>query len=333
MIRIILKDKAETINVTSLDALAENGISRVCVAIGVFDGVHLGHQLLLKELVVMAEREQATPVALTFYPHPREILSPENPPPLLVPPWKRIELLHEYGANAVVTLSFSADFARQSPQEFIRNCLHSPRVEIKGICVGSNWRFGSGGTGSIDILRQYADQGHFEFEDVDELSIDNTVISSTSIRRAVASGLVGRAAEMLGRPYSLCGIVEPGHHVAGKELNHPTANIKTSHGVLPPSGVYAAKVVLDGKAWPAAVNVGISPTYNRPEDRGSRIEVHVIGFEGNLYGTRLEVELLDYIREERCFSSPAELKKQIDQDISLIIRTLEEHHKNALRDQ
>jgi riboflavin kinase/FMN adenylyltransferase len=91
--------------------------------------------------------------------------------------------------------------------------------------------------------------------------------------------------------------------------------------------------VLDGKAWPAAVNVGISPTYNRPEDRGSRIEVHVIGFEGNLYGTRLEVELLDYIREERCFSSPAELKKQIDQDISLIIRTLEEHHKNALRDQ
>ncbi|MFA7231594.1 MAG: riboflavin biosynthesis protein RibF [Victivallaceae bacterium] len=307
-----------TVNVTSLDALASNGITRACIAIGVFDGVHCGHQLLIKTLTAMADEHNATPVALTFYPHPREVLSPENPPPLLVPPWKRIDLLHYYGAEAVVTLSFSASFARQSPEDFIRNCLYSPRVEIKGICVGSNWRFGANGSGGIEVLEHYAAQGHFAFQAVDELAVDGMPVSSTSIRRAIASGLLNNAEKMLGRPYSLCGIVEKGHSVAGRELGSPTANLKVSYGVMPPAGVYAATAVFDDRRMLAAVNIGNSPTYNRPEDANGRLEVHIINFYGNIYGKMMEIEFHEYLREERCFSSPSELKVQVIKDIEQI---------------
>jgi len=305
----------KNINVTSLDALAENGINKICLAIGVFDGMHKGHQLLLKRLKKMARQHNSTPVALTFYPHPRAVLSPENPPPLLVPPRKRIELLHFYGAEGVVTLSFSTAFANQSPLEFIRNCLHSSRVAIKGICVGKSWRFGAGGAGDVDLLHDFADRGHFDFEAVLELSLEDAPVSSTAIRRAVAAGLLERAAAMLGRPYSLCGTVGAGHHVAGAELEHPTANLQPRYGVMPPAGVYAANALINGKRFSAAVNIGISPTYNWAGDHMPRLEAHLIDFSRNIYGEQLEVELLDYLREERCFSSPAELKKQIEKDI------------------
>ena len=303
------------IDVPSLDALAEFGVKDACLAIGVFDGVHKGHQLLIEALLEMSIKHHSAPVALTFFPHPREIVQPDNPPPLLIPPFKKIELLHQYGIKAVVTVQFSRKFAAQTPDEFIKNCLNSSHVKISGICVGRNWRFGAGGSGDSLTLHNFADRGHFDFEAVDELVMGDSIVSSTAIRRAVSSGLLGRAQEMLGRPYSLCGIVEKGHHVAGPELEHPTANLKITYGILPPDGVYASSVIFDGKRFPAAVNVGIAPTYNRSEDSNRRFEVHIIGFEQNIYGAFIEVELLRYLREERSFPDSAMLKKQIVKDI------------------
>lgn len=308
------------LNVSSLGELVENGITRVSVAIGVFDGVHRGHQLLLKQLAEMAGKNNSVPVAMTFYPHPRAVLNPQNPPPLLISPWKRICLLHNYGAEAVVTLSFSQSFAEQSPEKFMEKCLHSPEVTICGLCVGEKWRFGAKGSGGIDLLEKMSVEEGFDFAAVPELVMNGEVVSSTSVRRAVAGGKLSEAAEMLGRNYSLAGIVERGHQDATRDLQHPTANLNIQYGVLPPCGVYAARAFINGRKYTAAVNVGVSPTYNRPDEKKVRLEVHCINFSEDIYGGKVEVELLEYIREERCFLSPGELKKQIETDLERIIQ-------------
>jgi len=312
--------KSKQLNVSSLGELVENGIKRVSIAIGVFDGVHCGHQVLLKELVEMAKKNDSIPIAMTFYPHPRAILNPQNPPPLLISPAKRISLLHDYGMQAVVTLSFSKSFAEQSPENFIKSCLHSPNIKICGLCVGRDWRFGAKGAGKIDLLEKMAQKDGFDFAAVKELIRNNDVVSSTSIRRAIASGKLVEVSKMLGRHYSLTGIVEKGHHDATNDLNHPTANLSIQYGVLPPCGVYAARAFVNGKMRIAAVNIGFSPTYNRPGEKKIRIEAHFVDFSEDIYGQAVEVELLEYLREERCFFSPSDLKKQIKIDLQRIIK-------------
>ena len=312
--------KTKKLNVSSLGELVENGITRVSIAIGVFDGVHCGHQILLEQLVEMARKNNSTPVAMTFYPHPRTILNPQNPPPLLISPAKRINLLHDYGVEAVVTLSFSQSFAEQSPEEFIKSCLHSPDIDICGLCVGRDWRFGAKGVGKIDLLEKMAKEKNFDFTAVKEFVRNGDVVSSTSIRRVIAGGQLSDATEMLGRRYSLVGVVEKGHQDAAKDLNHPTANLNIQYGVMPPCGVYAARAFLNGKTYTAAVNVGVSPTYDRPGKREIRLEAHFLDFSDNIYGQMVEVELLEYLREERCFFSPSELKKQIEIDLERIIK-------------
>lgn len=306
------------VNVASFDALAEHGIAEVVIAIGVFDGVHEGHQVLLKELVSMAERTGARPVALTFYPHPREVLEPENTPSLLIPPARRVELLHDYGCEAVVTIPFSREFAELSAEDFIKDCLFSPRVSIKGICVGKGWKFGAGAMGDIGLLKAYAKKGHFDFRPVGELEIDGRPVSSTFIRQAVSAGRLDDAAAMLGRSYALSGTVEKGRKIAGPELECPTANLKFRFGVLPPNGVYAGRAIVDGKSYVSALAVGVSPTFREHDDRHRRVEAHILDFSGDLYGRRMELEFVEYLREERCFSSTESLKQQISDDIEKI---------------
>jgi riboflavin kinase/FMN adenylyltransferase len=313
--------KDKQLNVSSLGELVENGIDRVSIAIGVFDGVHCGHQILLKQLVEMANKNNSIPIAMTFYPHPRAILNPKNPPPLLISPAKRIALLHDYGMAAVVTLAFSKSFAEQSPEKFIRTCLHSPNIEICGLCVGRDWRFGAKGAGKVDLLEKMAQENNFDFAAVKEFIRNGEVVSSTSIRRAIAGGQLSDASEMLGRHYSLTGIVEKGYHVATRDLSHPTANLNIQYGVLPPWGVYAAKAAVNGETRIAAVNIGVSPTYDRPGKRKVRLEAHFIDFSDDLYGKTVEIELLEYLREERCFVSPLELKDQIETDLKRIIKS------------
>jgi riboflavin kinase/FMN adenylyltransferase len=314
--------KNENLNVSSLGELVENDIDRVSIAIGVFDGVHRGHQLLLKELVEMAGKNNSVPVAMTFYPHPRAVLNPQNPPPLLISPSKRISLLHDYGMQAVVTLPFSQSFAEQTPEKFIKQCLHSPGIKICGLCVGEKWRFGAKGAGGIDLLEKMSVEDGFDFAAVRESVIDGEVVSSTGIRRAIAGGKLSEAAQMLGRNYSLAGIVEKGYHDASRDLQHPTANLNIQYGVLPPCGVYAARAFINGRKYTAAVNIGVSPTYNRPGEKKIRLEVHCIDFSEDIYGSSVEVELLEYIREERCFLSPGELKKQIEADLKKVVRVV-----------
>ncbi len=310
--------KTETINAVSLEALANHGLKRIAIAIGVFDGVHLGHKLLLQRLITMSEKSDAAPVVLTFFPHPRKILFPEEPPLMLVSNDKKFALLSEQKIKAVVTLPFTEDFASLSAEEFLEDCLYAPDIEIAGICVGRKWRFGHGGEGDAETIHHYANIHNFEFDPVEELDLQGRTVSSTLIRRAVSGGLLDNASEMLGRNYSVSGIVSHGAFDGTSVLECPTANITVTDGIIPPNGVYAGRAVVGGKKYPAAISIGISPTFADKHRNSSDIEVHLLNFKGNLYGKKLDAEFIKYIREERCYSSPDELKKQIKKDLETV---------------
>jgi riboflavin kinase/FMN adenylyltransferase len=312
----------DTINAVSLEALANYGLKRIAIAIGVFDGVHLGHQTVLRRLLAMSECCDAAPVVLTFFPHPRKILFPEEPLLMLVSNEKKFELLSNQNMKAVVTLPFCKDFASLSAEQFLEDCLYAPDIEITGICVGSKWRFGKGGNGNAETIHCYANVHNFEFDPVEEFNINGQTVSSTLIRRAVSSGLLNEAAEMLGRNYSVSGIITHGAFDGSSVLECPTANITVTDGIIPPNGVYAGHAVVDDKKYCAAISIGVSPTFADKKRRTSDIEVHLLDFKGDIYGKKLEAEFVTYIREERCYSSPEDLKKQIERDLGKVREVL-----------
>ena len=300
-------------------SIAGNGFDTACaprlaLGIGVFDGVHLGHRRIIGELVRQAKRNGAVPAAMTFDPHPRAVLHPTEAPTLLVPLSERIRLLREAGAELVLVVRFTAEFARLEPEEFLRRLLECPEFRLAGICVGERWRFGRGGCGDSALLREYARSRGLDFTACPELEIGGETVSSSVIRRAIAAGRLDTAAEMLGRPYRLTGVVEYGYGAATSRLSCPTANLDFKAGVLPPDGVYAGCAVRDGRLYPAAINVGLCPTFGWEQAR-RRVEIHLLDYTGTLYGSELGVEFLHHLREERTFTGPEELKLQIDRDL------------------
>ena len=252
--------------------------------------------------------------AMTFDPHPRAVLCPDEPPVLLVPLKERVRLLREAGAELVWVQPFTPEFARLEPEQFLERLFACPDIELAGICVGEKWRFGRGGRGGRETLAAYAESHRLEFRACPELELNNETVSSSAIRRAISAGKLEQAAAMLGRPYRLIGTVERGYHAASDRLDCPTANLALSAGVLPPDGVYAAAAYRNGVPYAAVVNIGFAPTFGW-EQAKRRVEVHLLDFHGNLYGSELGVEFLHYLREERTFSDPEALKRQIDGDI------------------
>ena len=306
----------ENLRCTSLQDLIPAGITDVSLAVGVFDGVHKGHQKLLKTLMAQAEQYGSSPVAMTFYPHPRQVLDPEHSPELLLPPAEKNRLLHAYGAKAVITVPFTKEFAKLSPEEFADLCIHKSGPRIRSLCVGSNWHFGAGGKGNTVLLKEIAEKEGFHFEAVPELKINGETVSSTSIRKAVREGDLQRAAALLGRTYALFGTIEHGRHVAGPKLDHPTANLQMDFGVLPPCGVYACRAVYYGHSFPAVCNIGRAPTfYSYGDPNLMRTEVHLLSGGTDLYGVSMKLELVQQIRPERKFESPEALKRQIYLDV------------------
>lgn len=305
------------------DELERSGIGAAAVAVGVFDGVHLGHQRLLKTLAEAAEKENAVPVALTFFPHPRQVLGGDPAKVrLLIPPEERIRQLRESGAALVLALRFTPEFSRLEPEDFLEKVFEPDRNRVRIIGVGSNWRFGHRGTGGVPVLEDWGRRRGVRCVAVPETRIDGEVVSSSAIRRAVSSGDLELAGRLLGRPYALCGTIGGGFEVAGKVLRHPTANIVVEDGILPPDGVYAASIELEGleKQFPAAVNIGFSPTFAYG-GRARRVEAHIIGFSGDVYARRVRLYPLRYLRSERAFRDPESLRRQIEKDIEEICLT------------
>jgi len=285
------------------------------VAAGVFDVVHRGHVEIIRRAAARAADSGAVPVALSFIPHPRQLLTPDDAPQLLLPEQERVKRLYEAGAKECAFINFTAEVASWSPEKFLSHLADNGCFSVAGICVGKLWRFGSRGAGNSEVLADFCARHHWSYDGVTELALDGEIVSATAIRRAAGAGELDKVKLLSGRALTLYGTVTAGFQIAGTKLNAPTANLRCIAGVIPPDGVYAGGAAVDGKIYPAAVNIGFSPTFGGAE---RRVEVHLTGFDDNLYGRELAVELYKFIRPERKFASPDELKQQIAMDIAAI---------------
>lgn len=296
-------------------------IGPAIVAIGFFDGVHRGHQVVIQSLLNLAAEYRAAAWAVTFDPHPLEVIAPDRAPRLLTCLAHKLRILQSLGVHGAVKLRFDDRLRNLSAEAFIHTLLQIPR--LKGVVVGENWRFGFHGTGNAPLLAETARQRDLVVSVVPSEKHRGSPISSTRIRSAVRTGDLAEAASMLGRPYSILGRVVPGHRV-GRKLGWPTANIKPENEVHPPNGVYAAWVLGRNALFPAAAYIGSAPTFHFT-DRTWIVEVYLLDQELDLYGEELEVFLLSAVRPERVFSSAGELSAQIDRDIQEIRRRLAEN--------
>ena len=284
----------------------------IFLAIGVFDGVHLGHRAVIEHALRAAKAEGGTPVALTFDPHPAAILRPEQAPALLTSTRHKLRLLAQLGVAHALVVDFTAGFAATPPEEFIRKLAESARP-LRQICVGENWAFGKGRKGDLTLLRRLGAALGFDAVGLPAVAVDGTTVSSTVIRSAVEAGDLNLAARMIGRDFSVLGTVAEGKKL-GRTLGFPTANLRPESEQLPPNGVYAVRVALNGEMRSGVANIGIRPTVS-PQATERVIEVHLFDFSGDLYGQDLEVSLLEFLRPEKKFPSLDALRDQIAADI------------------
>jgi riboflavin kinase/FMN adenylyltransferase len=287
----------------------------VFAAIGVFDGVHLGHQAVISTSANSAREAGGTPVVITFDPHPMKVLRPQNAPHLLTATQHKIALIRELGVEHLLVIHFDREFANTAPEAFVRQLVECAKP-LRQICVGHEWSFGKNRAGNLDLLKKLGAENHFEVIGIKPVSVNGTVVSSTAIRRAVEEGDFARATEMLGREYTILGTVKKGAQL-GRELGFPTANLSAHSEQFPPNGVYAAEAKLDGAALRGVVNLGIRPTIEsaKPE---RLLELHLFDLRKDIYGEDVEVRFLRYLRPEQKFNSLDELKAQIARDVAQV---------------
>lgn len=286
------------------------------VAVGNFDGVHRGHARLLADLRRQAQAVGGPTVALTFEPHPLQLLRPESFLPVLTPFAERTAQLQAQGADQVVVLRTEPTLLRLRAAEFFEEVLRR-RLEARALVEGSNFGFGCNREGNIEVLARLCQDAGLRLTVVPPLLKDGVPVSSSRVRTCLLCGDVGEAAGLLGRPYRLHGVVGTGQR-RGQTLGFPTANLERIESVIPGDGVYAARAWLNGHSWPAAVNVGPNPTFG---EKARKVEIHLIGFQGDLYGQALAVDFLDRLRDTRPFAGPADLVEQLRRDIEAAWRS------------
>jgi riboflavin kinase/FMN adenylyltransferase len=284
-----------------------------------FDGVHLGHQHVIRQARIDARARGAATVVATFDPHPLTVVRPEKAPRLLQSLPQRIATLESQGADAVLVLRFDEALSRKSGEAFVRDLVVG-FGGLRSFTVGQGFHFGHGRSGNVPLLRTLGRELGFSVNAVAPIHIGPEVVSSTRVRGALRDGKLGLVAELLGRPYSIVGPVVRGDQL-GQSLGFPTANIDVDGLELPPFGVYAARARHSGGEFPAAVNLGLRPTLQSPQPQ-LRFETHLIGFQGDLYGQDLAVELVAFLRPERRFAHLDALKAQIAKDIAAAKKTL-----------
>jgi riboflavin kinase/FMN adenylyltransferase len=278
------------------------------VVIGNFDGVHLGHQAVLRQARALADARGLRCVVLTFDPHPSEVLG-RGVPPRLTTLARRIELLREHGATDVAVEPFTTELASWSPDRFAKELL-TDRLGTRVVVVGSNFRFGNKRAGDFDTLRMLGTSCGFEAVAAEIAGDDEGPFSSTRVRDAIAAGEVERAAAVLGRPHALSGVVEHGD-ARGRTIGFPTANLGGVSEMLPPHGVYAVRVSHGEETHGGVMNLGVRPTV---DGLSLRIEAHLFDFAADLYGATLRVSLVARLRGEQKFAGLDELKAQIAKD-------------------
>ena len=288
------------------------GGRKACLAIGVFDGVHLGHQQVIRQTIADARQHESLSVAITFDRHPSSIVAPDRAPQLIYSLPQKLRAIQAVGVDATLLIEFTEQFSRKSGEEFVRE-LVSGFGAIASICVGSSFTFGHRRSGNVELLRKLGQEFRFAVHGLAALALDGETVSSTRIRNSIRNAHLDDASQMLGRAYAISGQVIQGDQL-GRTLGAPTANIDVRGLVLPPNGVYAVHADVGGTSHRAVANLGVRPTLGgKPHQR---FEVHLIDFVGDLYGAEMEVTFSKKLRDEKTFSSLDELKKQIARDIA-----------------
>ena len=296
-----------------LKGLTPDAFRDPVVTVGMFDGLHRGHQQVLRCLTERAQTTGGESVVVSFDTHPMAVITGAPPRPILTPP-HRLRLLGEQGVDATVLLAFDASTRAMTYRRFVEDVLVE-RLGLRALLFGYNSNFGFGGEGTPTSVRPLADAFGFDIYEAPAIDVGARPISSTRIREAIAEGAFDIAAEMLGRPISVMGRVIRGDG-RGRDLGFPTANIDVGCVVLPPTGVYRVDVELDRETLPAIANLGTRPTFHDAHrDRRLHLEVHIPNFRRDLYGTMLLVTFLDKIRDELKFHSVDDLKSQIARDL------------------
>jgi len=284
----------------------------ILVALGNFDGVHLGHRQLLKELVAAARETGFRAMVFTFNPHPLQVLQPEQSPPLLLTWEEKARQIAELGVDMLVLAPFTKEFSRLTPEDFVRMVLVD-KLKVAGIFVGWNYNFGRGGQGDTKTLTQLGHQLGFFVRVVDPVTCQGQAVSSTLIRELLHRGDVDKAATYLGyRPYFRGPVVHG--EARGRTIGFPTANVDLPPGlVIPARGVYAVYIILGNRRLKGVANIGVKPTFNL-QNRTPNLEVHIFDFQGDIYGEIVFVELVAMIRSEMTFGSVNELVAQVNKD-------------------
>jgi len=281
------------------------------LAIGVFDGVHLGHQAVLRRALGDAGKEGGTAVAVTFDPHPVRVLRPEQAPRLLTSTPHKLQLIRDLGVAHILLIPFDHAFAATDPADFIRALVAAARP-LREICVGFEWSFGKDRAGNLALLERLGADLGFAEVGVPAIEADGQIVSSTLVRRAVETGDLDRAARLLGREFTILGTVVEGDHI-GKTLGFPTANLSAHNEQFPPNGVYAVEARRGSQMLRGVVNIGVRPTIRSAS--GERVfEVHLFDFDETIYGEDLEITFRKFLRPEQKFPSLDALRAQIAQD-------------------
>jgi riboflavin kinase/FMN adenylyltransferase len=292
--------------ITNLNA----DFSGITIALGTFDGIHIGHQKIISRAVDLAKKINGTSVVFTFSNHPLSVVAPERCPLQLVTQDYKAELIQSLGVDILLTIPFTPEFLELSATQFLTLALEN--LSPKHIVVGPNYFFGYKRSGTPEVLQHAGIQHGFNVEIHPTVYVNNTIVSSTLIRQMVTAGNVEQAAHLLGRQFQIKGIVIHGAK-RGRELGYPTVNLEIANDmVLPADGVYAVSVTIENTQYNGIANIGNNPTFNGVD---RRLEVHILDFSGNLYGQSVVVSFLKHIRGQITFSSPTELKLQIYHDI------------------
>jgi riboflavin kinase/FMN adenylyltransferase len=281
------------------------------LTLGVFDGLHLGHQLIMSTVVERARAIGSVPTVITFDPHPRAVLHPESAPPLLQTFDQKIEAFGVLGIEQTIIVRFTRDFAQLEAEDFLRDVVRD-RLQAVEVYLGRGFAFGRNREGNIELLRKVSEHLGFSADEVPEVRLRGQRISSSKIRGLLAEGKVNLARRMLGRPYGVEGRVVRGAE-RGRTLGFPTANLRPENRVIPRGGVYVTATLIEG-AWRRSItNIGTRPTFENDSAQPS-VETYVMNWTGDLYGDVVRVRFLHRLRNERKFASIDELKQQIERD-------------------
>jgi riboflavin kinase/FMN adenylyltransferase len=285
------------------------------IAIGNFDGVHIGHQALFHEVIEKADHIGGTAIAMTFEPHPMRVLKQNNHPPLITLYEQKQELIERTGMDVLICVPFTAQFAALTAREFVEDLLVK-KIGMKAIVVGEDYSFGKNREGNLELLNSYAAELGFDVIVANWIKLAKNYpdrISSTRIRELVMDGQMAEAHKMLGRHYQIRGIVVTGRDRGGKVLGIPTANINLHDELCPKTGIYAVTVECRENLYNGVANIGYSPTF---DDHEFTVEVHILDFSDNIYDNKIRVNFIQRIRDEQKFSNISELIDQIKKDIA-----------------